>query len=44
MAGQLRRNTHRDFTAYLAQCISGSPFARIWLFETTFAKVVAHYP
>lgn len=34
----------RDFTAYLAQRITGSPFDRIWLFETTFARVVARYP
>ena len=34
----------QDFTAYLARRIEGTPFARIWLFETAFAQVVARYP
>jgi hypothetical protein len=34
----------RDFTAYLEQRIAGTPFTRIWLFETIFARVVARYP
>jgi hypothetical protein len=34
----------RDFADYLAQRVEGTPFIRIWLFETAFAQVVAHYP
>jgi hypothetical protein len=34
----------RDFADYLAQRGEGTPFIRIWLFETAFAQVVAHYP
>jgi hypothetical protein len=34
----------RDFTAYLAQRIEGTPFARIWLFEVQSNQVIARYP
>lgn len=35
---------NRDFAAYLEPRIAGSPFSRIWLFESIFARVVAQYP
>jgi hypothetical protein len=34
----------RDFAGYLAERTGGSHFARVWLFETTFGKVIAHAP